>query len=328
MTKIMTAYIVFDKLKNNELKLSDKFIISANAAKKGGSKMFLKSGQNVSVDALLNGIIVLSGNDASIAIAEGLYARESAFVEKMNTEVKKLGLNNSNFKNSSGWPEDGHFMSARDLAILSYHLIKNFHEYYHYHGRKKYSFNNINQNNRNISLGIDGIDGIKTGRTDLAGYGIVLSAKRNGRRLIAVVNGLKSENDRRIESEKLLNYGFMKFKNITLCKVNKQVFETEVIYGVLNHITLAVKDEVILTVPVEYDPINSLILVTEFQGPLEAPLKKGEVVGKLKIMTSKDRLLIKEVDLVIGTDVEKAGIIKRLFQDIKYFFTKKFNNKL
>jgi D-alanyl-D-alanine carboxypeptidase (penicillin-binding protein 5/6) len=325
MTKIMTTYIIFDKLKNGGLKLSDKFIVSENASKKDGSKMFIAPKQQITVDELLNGVIVLSGNDACVVLSEGLYGSESAFVERMNAEAKKMGLTNSEFKNSTGWPDEGHLMSARDLAILSSELIKNFPEYYNYHSTKKYSFNNITQNNRNTLLGLGGVDGIKTGKTDVAGYGIVVSAKRDGRRLIAVINGLETEKERIEEAEKILNYGFINFKNLQLFSGQREVVEANVIYGNVDKIPLNVSDEVTITVPAEYDRIKDLVFTTEFQEPLEAPLKKGTPSGTLKIMSSKDKILVKEVDLVIGEDVEQAGILKRTFQKIKYFFIKKFS---
>ncbi len=324
MTKIMTSYIAFAKLKDGRLKLSDKFTISDNASKKGGSKMFLKSGEQVSVDELLKGIIVLSGNDASIALAEGLHGSEENFANEMNIYAKKLDLKNTVFKNSTGWPDDGHVMSARDLAVLATKLIEDFPEHYHYHAIKQYSFNNISQNNRNTLIGSYGVDGIKTGKTDLGGYGIVASAKRDGRRLIAVINGLKSEKEREIEAKKLLDFGFSNFKNLILFKGQNQVVEADVIYGNLNQISLNVQGEIVITVPLEYDRMKDLLFLTQFKEPLEAPIKKGDVIGKLKIMNSKEKILIKEVDLLASADVEESGIIKKVFQSIRYFFKKIF----
>ena len=320
MTKIMTSYIAFKKLQDGTLKLSDKFIISHTASKKGGSKMFLKSGQRVSTDELLKGIIVLSGNDASIALAESLHGSEEKFVNEMNIFAHKLGLKDTVFKNSTGWPDEGHLMSARDLAVLASRLVKDFPEYYHYHSIKQYSFNKVRQNNRNTLIGLYGVDGIKTGRTDVAGHGIVISAKKNGRRLIAVINGLKSEKERASEAKKMLDFGFSNFKNLTLFKGQKEVVEANVIYGNLNQISLNVEGEIIITVPLEYDRMKNLLFLTKFKEPLEAPIKKGDVVGKLKIMNNKERILIKEVDLIASTNVEKSGIIKKVFQSIKYFF--------
>ena len=322
MTKMMTSYIAFKKLQDGILKLSDKFIISRNASKKGGSKMFLKSGQRVSVDELLKGVIVLSGNDASIALAESLHGSEEEFANEMNIFAHKLGLKDTVFKNSTGWPDEGHLMSARDLAILATRLVKDFPEYYHYHSIRQYSFNKVRQNNRNTLIGLYGVDGIKTGKTDIAGHGIVISAKKNGRRLIAVINGLKSEKEREYEAKKILDFGFLNFKNLTLFNGQKEVVEADVIYGNLNQISLNVQGEIVITVPLEYDRMKNLLFLTKFKEPLEAPIKKGDVVGKLKIMDNKERILIKEVDLIASTDVEKSGVIKRVFQGIKYFFKK------
>ena len=321
MTKMMTTYIVFDQLKKGALQLSDKLTISKNAAKKGGSKMFIKTNQKISIDELLKGAIVLSGNDACIALAEGLSGSESAFVERMNAEAKKLGLNNTIFKNSTGWSDEGHVMTARDLSVLSSKLISEFPEYYYYHAIKEYSFNKIKQSNRNMLIGFAGIDGIKTGKTDIGGYGIVASAERNGRRLISVVNGLTSEKERNEEATKLLDYGFKNFKNIILFQDNKEVTKGRVIYGDMDEIPLNVKESIVITVPYGYDQIKDLLLMAELKEPLEAPLKRGDAVGMLKIMTNKEKLLIKKVDLVVGKDVKKSWIIKRIFQSIKYFFT-------
>jgi D-alanyl-D-alanine carboxypeptidase (penicillin-binding protein 5/6) len=240
----------------------------------------------------------------------------------MNIFAHQLGLKDTIFKNSTGWPDEGHLMSARDLAVLATRLVKDFPEYYHYHSIKQYSFNKVKQNNRNTLIGVYGVDGIKPGKTDIAGHGIVISAKKNGRRLIAVINGLKSEKERELEAKKILDFGFSNFKNLTLFKGQKEVVEADVIYGNLNQISLNVQSEIVITVPLEYDRMKNLLFLTKFKEPLEAPIKKGDVVGKLKIMDNKERILIKEVDLIASTDVEKSGVIKRVFQGIKYFFKK------
>ena len=325
MTKIMTSYIVFQNLQNGDLKLSDKFTISREAAKKGGSSMFLKSGQKVSVDELLKGVIVLSGNDASIALAEALHGSEESFANKMNIYANKLGLTNSVFKNSTGWPDEGHLMSARDLAILTIKLLKDFPQYYHYHSIKQYSFNKVRQNNRNTLIGLYGVDGVKTGRTDIGGHGIVISAKKNGRRLIAVINGLGSEKEREKEARNLLKFGFSNFKNLTLFKGHKEVVEASVIYGNLNQMPLSVKGEIVITVPQNYEKMKDLLFLTEFKEPIKAPIKKDEVIGKLKIMDNRNNVLIKEVDLVASIDIAEAGFFKKTFQGIKYFFKNLFS---
>ena len=320
MTKIMTSYIVFQNLQKGDLKLSDKFIISDKAAKKGGSKMFLKSGQRVSVDELLKGVIVLSGNDASIALAEALHGSEESFANKMNICAQKLGLTNSVFKNSTGWPDEGHLMSVRDLAILTIKLLKDFPQYYRYHSIKQYSFNKVRQNNRNTLIGLYGVDGVKTGKTDIGGHGIVISAKKDGRRLIAIINGLGSEKEREKEARNLLKFGFSNFKNLTLFKGHKEVVEASVIYGNLNQMSLNVKGEVVITVPKNYEKMKDLLFLTEFKEPIKAPIKKDGVIGKLKIMDNRNNVLIKEVDLVASIDIAEAGFFKRTFQGIKYFF--------
>ena len=325
MTKIMTSYIVFDQLQRGVLQLSDKFLVSKNAAQKGGSKMFVRENQKVSIDDLLKGAIVLSGNDACIVLAEGLYGSESAFVARMNAEAKRLGLYGTTFKNSTGWSDEGHLMTARDLSIVASELIRRFPEYYHYHAIKEYSFNKIIQENRNKLIGTGGIDGIKTGKTDIGGYGIVMSAKRDGRRLISVVNGLTSERERNEEAARLLNYGFKNFKNITLFQNNKEITKGQVIYGSTDEVSLKVKDQVIVTIPYEYEEISDLSLITDLKTSLQAPLKKGDVVGTLNITTNKENILIKKVDLIVGEDVKKSWLLKRMYQSVKYFFKNVFN---
>jgi len=319
MTKIMTSYIAFQCLQNKELKFSDKIIISSDAAKKGGSKMFLKPGQKVSMDEIIKGIIIVSGNDASVAIAEKISGSEENFVKKMNLEAQKLGLDNSVFKNSTGWPDDGHVMSAKDLATVTMQLIKKFPEYYHYHSIKTFSFNNIKQTNRNNLIGLYGIDGVKTGKTSSGGYGVVVSAKKNNRRLIAVVNGLLSEKEREEEARRLIEYGFSNFKNISLFQENKDVIESDVIHGNVSHVILSVQNEILITVPKDYDTMTDLTFVTEFKEPLRAPIKERETVGYLKIIDSRKETLIKKVDLIVNKTIDKGSYLKILWQRIRYF---------
>ncbi|MBN9543690.1 MAG: D-alanyl-D-alanine carboxypeptidase, partial [Alphaproteobacteria bacterium] len=193
MSKLMTVYVIFDKLKKGELKLNERFLVSENAWRKQGSKMFLHVGSSVTLEDLIKGIIIQSGNDACITAAEGIAGTEEEFVNILNEKAKELGLTNSHFVNSTGWPDDNHKMSMRDLSILSKHLINDFPEYYSYFAEREFVYNNIKQQNRNLSLNrFNGVDGLKTGHTDAGGYGIAMSAQQKNRRLIVVVNGLSS----------------------------------------------------------------------------------------------------------------------------------------
>ena len=216
MTKIMTSYLAFEALQKETFTLDSKFLVSNKAWKMGGSKMFVKVGDVVTLENLLKGIIVVSGNDACITLAEGFYGDEELFVEKMNEKARELNMTQTNFINSTGWPDPQHITTALDLAKLSRALIKDFPHYYQYHSVQSFFYNQIKQNNRNLLLGRMGIDGVKTGHTDLAGYGIVLSSQEKDRRIILVLNGLKSEKMRALEGEKIINYGLKGFKEIDL----------------------------------------------------------------------------------------------------------------
>ena len=319
MTKIMTVYMVLERIKEGSLKLSDKFVISNNAAKKPGSTMFLKPGQRVSIDELLKGTIALSGNDAAIALAESINGSEERFVYHMNILANHLGLKNTVFKNSTGWPDQGHCMTARDLSVLATKLISHYPEYINYSSIKEYSFNKIKQKNKNTLIGSYGVDGVKTGKTDAGGYGIVISAQKNNRRLIAVINGLKSAKDRELEAKKILDFGFLDFKNVTFFQADKEVYKTDVMYGDLDQVSLHVRDNVTVTIPIEYKETNDLSFLTQLTKVLKAPIKRGDVLGQLKIMDNRRNILIKEVDLVANSEVKKSGMIKRFFQIIKYF---------
>jgi len=202
MTKIMTSYLAFEALEAKKFTLEDKFLVSNKAWKMGGSKMFLKVGDSVSISDLLQGIIIVSGNDACITLAEGFYGDEELFVNKMNAKAQELGMTQTHFVNSTGWPDIKHVTTSEDLAKLSIAIIRDFPNFYSYHHLDNFTYNNIPQRNRNLLLGKMGVDGIKTGHTELAGYGIVLSAKEDNRRIIAVINGLKSEKARALEGEK------------------------------------------------------------------------------------------------------------------------------
>src|SRR5690606_24953816 len=213
MSKVLTAYLVFEAIKDGRIKLDDTLPVSEKAWRMQGSKMFVPIGEQVKVEDLLRGVIVQSGNDATVVLAEGISGTEEAFADLMNITAKKIGMNNSHFMNASGWPDPNHYSTAYDLALLAYHMITEHSDYYHYYSEKEFTFNKIKQGNRNPLLYRNiGADGIKTGHTEEAGYGLMASAVQGGRRLILVVNGLESMQQRADESARLLSWGFQNFK--------------------------------------------------------------------------------------------------------------------
>jgi len=275
MSKTMTVYIVFEALKSGQIKPDDKFTVSEKAWRKGGSKMFVEVDKRVKVEDLLRGVIVQSGNDASIVLAEGLAGTEEAFADAMNKKAHELGMENSHFINASGWPDPDHYSTARDLAILSYNLIANFPEYYPYFAEKKFSFNNIKQSNRNPLLYRDmGADGIKTGHTEDGGYGLMASGEDAGRRVILVINGLKDETARARESARLMEWGLRGFKNHKLFSKGETVETAEVAMGRKKNLGLAVNRDITATIPAISQ--NDLSVQLHYKAPLIAPVKKGQ----------------------------------------------------
>lgn len=309
MSKLMTAYLVFERLKEGRLKLDDTFTVSEKAWRMQGSKTFVKIGDAVSVENLIHGVIVQSGNDACIVLAEGLTGSEEAFVTAMNEKAKELGLNNSHFVNATGWPDEGHVMSARDLSVLARRIISDFPDYYPYYGMREYTFNNITQHNRNRLLGNDiGVDGLKTGHTEAGGYGITLSAKTGDRRLILVINGLASDNERMKEGDNLLRWGFREFENQKLVEAGKVVAEADVWFGKSKTVPLAAKDDVVVTLPAGAKTNVSYSL--RYQSPVPAPIAKGAHVADLVVKSDATEQVI---PLVALNDVEQlAGIGKAI----------------
>jgi D-alanyl-D-alanine carboxypeptidase (penicillin-binding protein 5/6) len=316
MTKLMTLYIVFDRLKNNVLKLDDKFIISEKAWRMQGSKMFLRVDEQVSIDELLDGIIIQSGNDACLVIAEGIAGSEEAFAKLMNETAKKIGLTNSNFLNSTGWPDAGHYSSAKDLAILGRELMKEFPEYYHYFSKHEFTYNKIKQKNRNLLLYRNiGVDGMKTGHTEEAGYGVVVSGKRGDARLVVVVNGLSSEIERANEAERLLNYGFSSFEKKTLFKAGQVIDNADVWQGKAKTVAMTVKDDVKLMVPKL--SANDVQFEVVYNSPVVAPIKKGDEIGDIIVkIPDTDGYKYK---LIATEDVSQAGRVSIFISNIRAY---------
>ncbi|MBD0275106.1 MAG: D-alanyl-D-alanine carboxypeptidase, partial [Acetobacteraceae bacterium] len=250
MSKLMTMYMVFDMLKQGRLKLDQELPVSERAWRMGGSKMFVHVGNTVPVEALMRGVIVQSGNDACIVFAEAISGSEQQFAEAMNDKAREIGLTSSTFRNATGWPEPGHMMSVRDIATLSRHLLTDFPEFYPLFSEVEFTYNNIKQGNRNPLLYKNmGVDGLKTGHTEEAGYGLSASAMRNGRRLILVVHGLAGVNERSQESERLLEWGFREFDNMTIAKAGEPIETAPVWLGAAPTVPLTVAADVKVTLP-------------------------------------------------------------------------------
>ena len=309
MSKIMTAYLVYEALKKGKLSLEDILPVSEKAWRTGGSKMFVPYPGRVKVEDLIRGMIVQSGNDACIVLAEGIAGSEEAFVEKMNDKAKELGLENTHFTNVSGLPDAEEHMTARDLATLARHLIIDFPEYYHYDSEKDFTFNKIRQGNRNPLLYKDlGADGLKTGHTDEAGYGLTASAIRDGRRIIMVLSGMDKANTRAQESERLLEWAFREFNDYRLLKQGDVVDQADVWLGVNPKVPVTTTRDVIVTLP--RAARRSMKVVAHYDQPARAPLAQGTVVGKLVI--TADGVDPVEFQLVAAQPVAQLGPLGRV----------------
>ena len=315
MSKVMTVYMVFDRLAEGTLALDDTFLVSEKAWRKSGSKMFIEVGKRVTVEDLLRGIIVQSGNDACIVVAEGLSGSEEAFSAEMTERGREIGLRASVFKNSSGWPEEGHVMTARDLAWLAHRTIRDFPQYYHYYAETNFTYNGIRQGNRNPLLYRDmGADGLKTGHTAAAGYGLVASSERDGRRLILVINGLKGPNARLREAERLLDYGYRAFGSYALFENGATVTDADVWLGDAPTVPLVIEND--LAVTLLRASRRKMEVKVVFEGPVPAPIARGEPIAKLVVSAPGTTPI--EVPLVAGADVGKLSMFRRLSAAIGY----------
>jgi len=275
----------------------------------GGSKMFVGVNTRVTISDLLRGVIVQSGNDASIVIAEGLGGTESNFAVEMTERGAELGLTNSVFKNATGWPEEGHVMSARDIATLALRLITDFPQYYAIFAETSFTYNDIKQSNRNPLLyDFPGADGLKTGYTEASGYGLAASAVRNGRRLILILNGLESVQDRTREAERLLDWGFREFANYTLFTEGEVVDNAPVWLGAQATVPLVIQDE--LTLTLSRTARRNMTVKTVYQSPIPARIETGTELAKL-VIEAPDIPSV-ELPLVAGADVERLGVLGRL----------------
>jgi D-alanyl-D-alanine carboxypeptidase (penicillin-binding protein 5/6) len=308
ITKMMTAYVVYKELEADRLTMEDKVEISEKAWRMGGSRMYLDVNSKVSVYDLLKGLIIQSGNDASVALAEHVAGTEIAFVQLMNQYAMELGMENTNFVNSTGWPEKQHLTTARDLAKLSVAIIREFPEHYSWYAEKEYTYNNIKQHNRNKLLWRDEtVDGIKTGHTESAGYCLVSTALRSDMRIISVVLGTNSEKSRASVSQALLNYGFRFYESHTLYDVDEVLSRPRIWGGEYETLTVGLADGLAITIPRgAYDALDATM---DIDKNIEAPITKGQQVGVVKV--SLDGKLLESVPLVALEAVNEGGLFRK-----------------
>ncbi|PWR25904.1 D-alanyl-D-alanine carboxypeptidase family protein [Zavarzinia aquatilis] len=318
MTKLMTIYILFEKLAKGGIKMEDMLPVSEKAWRMGGSKMFVKVGERVAVSDLLRGIIVQSGNDACVVVAEGLASTEEAFAAQMTAKGKELGLKGSTFRNASGWPDPDHRMTARDLMVLAEHLIEDFPQYYPLFAETSFKYNNIDQANRDPLLGVvPGADGLKTGHTDEGGYGLVGSAQRDGRRLLLVINGLNSMKERAQESARIMEWGFREFQTYTMAKKGDGLAEAKVWQGEEETVPLTVAADALVTLR-RVDRASMVVKVV-YDGPVPAPIAAGQQIAALEI--SAPNMPVISLPLVAARDVERQGVFGRMFGSLRYLLT-------
>lgn len=312
MSKLMTTYLVFEALKNKKISMDSEFIVSENAWRTGGSKMFIEVNNSVRVKDLLLGMLVQSGNDATIALAEGLAGSEEAFVAQMNQKSQDMGLLNSNFANVTGLPNPHHYMSARDLAILAKKIIIDFPEYYSLFSEKEFTFNNITQPNRNSLIGDEGVDGLKTGHTDAGGYGVVISAQKDGNRLIAVVNGLDSDKERIENSKNLITYGFNNFNFTHVDTKNISSLKTNIWHGEKSKVKVAFDDKIKLILPKNI-PVEQIKIKALLNDKIQAPIKMGESIGELDLEIPEYKTV--KIALKAANNVEEGSFIRKMAQN-------------
>lgn len=317
ITKLMTAYVLFNELYEGNIQLQDPVQVSEKAWKTGGSRMFIEPGMEVTVEQLIRGMVIQSGNDASVALAEHVAGSEEAFADLMNHFAEQLGMDDTQFRNSTGLPDPEHYTTARDIVILSAATIRDFPDYYAWYAEKEYTFNNIRQHNRNTLLWRDpAIDGLKTGHTEAAGYCLAASAMRDGMRLVSAVMGSSSESSRASESQTLLNYGFRFYETVQLYQAGQELAKARVWKGLSEEVTLGISDALFVTIPRgRYDDLEATV---QMQPNLTAPLEQGVMVGKITVSLGDD--LIAERELMTLSGVEEAGFMGRTWDSFKLWF--------
>lgn len=322
LTKMMTSYIARLEIQRGQIKEDDLVLVSEKAWRKGGSKMFIEVGNQVRVIDLLRGVIIQSGNDASIAIAEHIAGSEEAFADLMNSHAARLGMTNTNFLNSTGWPAEGHLTSSRDMAILARATIRDDPEYYKIYKEREFVWNGIRQSNRNLMLWRDpSVDGLKTGHTEEAGYCLVASAERDGMRLISVVMGTTSEATRAAETQKLLTWGFRFFETRTFFQPGQVLSSARVWAGAENTVEVGLTDGLIVTLP--KGTLDKLEASITMNSAIKAPIAAGDVLGQVEVRDGDK--VVHSAPVVALADVEEAGIFGRLWDSIRLFFYSLFN---
>lgn len=315
MSKVMTMYMVFDALKKGDVSLDSEFKVSEKAWRKGGSKMFVEVGKNVKVEDLIRGVIIQSGNDATIVLAEGLAGDENIFARQMTATAKSLGMKNSNFMNASGWPDPDHYSTAQDLALLSQKIYENFPQYYKYYSEKEFEYNNIKQSNRNPLLFQDvGADGLKTGHTEIGGYGLMGSAQKNDRRVFMVLNGMSSEKERASEAKRLMLWALNNFEHQTVFKKGEEIAQQAVQFSKEGQASLTVANDILIAVPKTLGD-KKWSYELGLDQPLVAPLKAGQKVGVLTINIPDMDKIVRPVFVL--NDVEQKGWFGRTLEKLQ-----------
>lgn len=322
LTKMMSSYLVVDEIEKGRISADALVTISVKAWKMGGSRMYVKEGTQVPVIDLLRGVIIQSGNDATVALAEFVSGNEDAFVDLMNQTAARMGMVDTHFENSSGWPAEGHLTTAKDLAVLARAIINDHPVHYPLHAEKYFTYNNIRQPNRNTLLfRDDAVDGLKTGHTEEAGYCLVASAKRDNTRLIAVVMGTASEAARAAETEKLLAYGFRYFQTTSLYQAGQQVATARVWAGKGNEVSLAIPNNIVLTLPKGREQmLQAKMHINEV---IKAPITAGQELGNLTV--ELDGQLLVNTPIVAAQAIEQAGFFARLLDNLKLLFRSIFS---
>ncbi|MEZ2720089.1 D-alanyl-D-alanine carboxypeptidase family protein [Paenalcaligenes hominis] len=317
LTKLMTAYLVFDAIEDGRLSLDQEVTVSENAWRTEGSRMFLNPNSQVTVNELLQGMIVQSGNDATVVLAETISGSEEAFAALMNEEAKRQGLSNTHFENGSGLPHPDHLTSVRDLGILAKNLVTRFPQHVHYYSQKEYLYNKINQPNRNRLLWLDTtVDGLKTGHTKSAGYGLVTTALRDGRRIITVVTGTANDAARTEDSLKLLNWSYQNFDTVELYKPNEPIVNARIWEGESENVGLGLKRSVWVTVP--RGRANDIKPTAHYTQPLMAPVAQEQQVGNVTFSLEDHTLA--NVPLLALENVPQAGFVGRMIDKVRMWF--------
>lgn len=314
MSKVLTMYLVFEAIKNGKLSMDSMITVSEAAWKQQGSRMFIRVGEQVKVEDLVRGVIIQSGNDAAVALAEAVAGGEGSFAELMNAKAQTLGMTHSHFVNATGMPDPQHYASAKDLALLALALIRDFPEHYHYYSEQDFTYNNIKQGNRNPLLYRNmGVDGVKTGHTEIAGYGLIASALRDGRRVMTVVNGLKSMQERADEPAKLIEWAYREYGLYHLINAEDKVAEAKVWLGVESIVPIVPEKTIAKSLPRALKDSVKVNVVVDAE--TQAPIQKGQKIGKATITGTNMETV--EVSLVAAKDIPALGFIESLWHKMK-----------